>query len=191
MENPAHNDDHFGHAIHEAIRHSGREAVYRNLLRLAGIQNNPDDTLTIVSNLGVHPLPNEYLRGTVFIASEGSLDFSSMEMIHREFTVILKKTARMLKSREWHTVYIVPFGPAPLSMQIKLLVYRVCGIETIEVMHHPYLPRVDISINLRDLIVQADQPDANINSPSLSEMLRTYGMTPGITGLPPSLSDKK
>ena len=191
MNSPADSDEDFERAINEAIEHSGRGTVYRNLLRLAGIQDNPDDTLTIVANLGVHPLPNEYLRGTIFVASQGSLDFSSPEMIHREFTSVLKDTARMLKSREWHTVYIVPFGPAPLSMQIKLLVYRVCGIETIEVMHHPTLPRVDISINLRELIVQADYPSVNFNSTSLSEAMRNYGLMPGITGLSTMLPDKK
>jgi hypothetical protein len=188
MNSPAEDDGLFSRAIGEAVEHSGRETVYRALLRLAGLKNNPDDTLTIVTNLGVHGLPNEYLRGSVYVASHGSLDFSTPESIHREFSEVLKRLAQVLKSKEWHTVYIVPFGPAPLSMQIKLLVYRVCGIETIEVMHHPSMPRVDISINLRELIVQSEYP---AYFGPLTEAMLNYGVTPGITGLTPPLPDKK
>lgn len=182
MSSPANNDEVFSHAISEAIEHSGREAVYKALLRLSGVSNDPDDTLTIITNLGVHPLPNEYLRGTVYVASHGSLDFSTSESIHQSFSNVLKPLARLLKSKEWHTIYVVPFGPTPLSMQIKLLVYRVCGVETIDVMHHPTLPRVDISINLRELIVHSDYEQTTFGSDQ-ALMYRHNELNPGVAGL--------
>jgi hypothetical protein len=105
--------------------------------------------LTIVCNAGIHVLAARYRRGEVFAASEGSLDFSNAKSIKAEYQRILARTARKLKERPWHRVYIVPFGPTTLAMQVKLLVYRITGMESVDVAHLGGSARVDIQIDLR------------------------------------------
>src|SRR5437868_1942619 len=98
-------------ALNAALKAVGQEAVLHCLLKLSGGQRPEQDTLTIVTNVGVHNLPEEYVHGELFIASSGSLDFSSPESIHGEFRRILIRTAQKLKSKSWRKVYIIPFGP--------------------------------------------------------------------------------
>ena len=88
-------------------------------------------------NSGVQYLADEYLQGEVFICSEGSLDISTADFVHAEFRRVLMRAARKLNSREWTRVYIVPFGPTKLSMQLKLLVHRICGIGSTDLMTSP------------------------------------------------------
>lgn len=143
-------------ALEAALSTAGRDKVLQTLSALAEIESQESNILTIIMNEGVHYLPDEYKRGEVFVASQGSFDLSSHESVHEEFWQVLRATARKLKSRAWKRVYIVPFGPTPLSMQVKLLVYRVCGIESIEVMQVSGGLRLDVSIPLRELIVKSD-----------------------------------
>jgi hypothetical protein len=147
-------------ALNAASANVGAREVLRALANLSEHDLDTNFVITIVSNAGVHHLPEECQRGEMFIASQGSLDFSTSESIHDEFERILRRVARKLKSKEWRRVYVVPFGPTPLSMQIKLLVYRICGIESIEVMHIPGGPRVDIQFDLRRLIVESDSSES-------------------------------
>jgi len=144
-------------ALTEAINIAGREKVIKDLHRFKASKENARLTLSIIVNSGIHYLPPEYLRGEVFVASEGSLDLSSDESIRAVFRGVLMRTARKLKSRQWQRVYVVPFGPTPLSMQIKLLVYRICGIETIDVMNVPGRPRVDLAFDLRQLVIDSEE----------------------------------
>lgn len=143
-------------ALELALSTSGRTKVLQVLSDIAGKDAIERNTLTIVANEGVHHLSGEYKRGEVFIASRGSLDLSSTESVHNEFRRVMRATAQKLKSRAWKRVYIIPFGPAPLSMQIKLLVYRVCGFESIDVMNAAGNVRIDVALDLRDLIVDSD-----------------------------------
>jgi hypothetical protein len=147
--------DRFESRLQAAVIAAGPEAVEAALDRLADQSANAE-ALTIIVNEGVHHLPDEYRRGRVYVASRGSLDFSTPDTIHAEFTRILRDAARVLKSRQWRKVYLVPFGPSTLSMQLKLLVYRVTDLETVDVMHVPHGPRVDIALSLREIIVSAD-----------------------------------
>ena len=148
-------------AISAAVSAVGINAVRQTLLDLAdrgGVQES--HIITIITNAGVHHLPEDYRRGELFIASAGNLDFSTPESLHSEFTRVLNRVARKLKSKEWRRVYIVPFGPSALSMQIKLLVYKICDLESIEVMHVSQGPRVDVSIDIRQLIIDCDTPES-------------------------------
>ncbi len=144
----------FETALATAIDSVGREQVLAALSHLAQ-RSDIDRVLTIVVNAGVHHLPPEYHRGEVFVASEGTLNLSSAESIHAEFRRILLRTAGMLKSRAWQRVYIIPFGPTALSMLLKLLVYRVCAIESIDVVNVPGNRRVDLSFDLRQIIIDS------------------------------------
>lgn len=107
--------------------------------------------LTIISNAGVHPYHALHKRGEVYVASEGALDFSSKESAVSEIEAALLGVAKKLKEKRWSIVYLVPFGPAPLSMQIKSLVFKVLNIETIDVLHIGNGVHVDVCINPRTI----------------------------------------
>jgi hypothetical protein len=143
-------------ALTEALHTLGRAKVLDDLRQFKRKNFKDDLTLTVVVNSGIHYLPPEYLRGEVFIVSEGTLDLSSQEIIHEVFRKILMRAAKKLKSRPWRRVYVIPFGPTPLSMQVKLLIYRICGIESVDVMNVPGQPRIDLCLDLRQLIVDSD-----------------------------------
>lgn len=140
-------------ALEVALRAAGKTKVMQTLSNVAEMKAVEDD-LAIIVNEGVHHLDDEYKRSHVFIASQGSLDFSSPESVHAEYQRVLKATAQKLKSRSWKRVYIVP-GPTTLFMQIKLLVYRICGLQSINVMQLRGETRIDLN-NLRELIVDSE-----------------------------------
>lgn len=119
-------------------------------------KNNKKDILTIIVNKGIHPPPVKNLRGTIFYASEGNLDFSNANSVQSEFDAILKSTAKILKSKNWNQVCIIPFGPCALSMQIKLLVYRITRIETIDVFHLGKGKYIDLEVEQRSIISSAE-----------------------------------
>ena len=111
-----------------------------------------EHVLTIISNMGVHHIPENILVGEVFVASEGNLDFSTPKSIRKEIDRILGRISTKLKSKKWKHVYIVPFGPCIISMQIKLLVYRVTRIESVDLFYvgGEY---VELAIDQREIIV--------------------------------------
>lgn len=113
--------------------------------------DNHDNALTIISNAGVHPYHALHCRGEVYVASEGTLDFSSEESAVAEIESALIRVAKKLKEKRWGRVYLVPFGPAPLSLQIKSLVHKILDIETIDVLHVGNGAHVDICINPRTI----------------------------------------
>ena len=115
-----------------------------------------ENVLTIVVNKGVHHRPEEKLRGTILYASEGNLNFSSIESVHAELEGILKRVSRALKSTSWNRVYIVPFGPCALSMQIKLLVYRITRIESVEIFYLGDGEYKDLDLKQRNIIVNTE-----------------------------------
>ncbi|MDD0968504.1 MULTISPECIES: hypothetical protein [Pseudomonas] len=119
------------------------------------LPNAEPKTLTIIANGGVHPLQDIHKRGEVFFASMGSINFENIETAESELKDILTKVAHKLKSELWSKIYIVPFGPAILSMQIKSLVYKVLNQETIDVLHAGSGVHFDISIDTRSIAISA------------------------------------
>ncbi|VVD71894.1 hypothetical protein PAQ31011_00654 [Pandoraea aquatica] len=117
--------------------------------------NNSASVLTIVANGGVHPLRDDLLRGEIFVASQGSLDFSSRETAEKGIREALVGVAKMLKAKRWKTVYLVPFGPTVLSLGIKMLVYRILSQETVDVLHIGEGVHVDIQLDTRQISLEA------------------------------------
>ncbi|MBD3617856.1 MAG: hypothetical protein HUJ28_00025 [Chromatiales bacterium] len=140
--------------LEEALRSVGEGRLVEELTRLSKSAVENEGTLTIIANAGVHHLPEKLLRGQVFNASEGTLNFTSQESTKKEFEMILKKLAVKLKERDWKRVYLIPFGPANLSMLLKLLVYRVTHIETID-MFYCNGEYMELDIQIRPLVVDA------------------------------------
>lgn len=110
-------------------------------------------TLTIIANEGTHHLPDAYTRGEVYVATKGNLDFSSVDRVKAQYEKVIIDLSQKLKSRTWHQIYLIPFGHTTLCMQIKLLVYRVTRIETVDLFYDGRGNYSDLSIEQRDLIV--------------------------------------
>ena len=123
---------------------------------LRSMRPSENDVLTIISNLGTHPVPQEMVRGETFVASTGQLDFSTIDQVRNQYEEILGKVASKLKERNWTAVYILPFGHITLSMQIKLLVQKVLSIETIDIFHLGSGKYDFLKISQRPLIVDAE-----------------------------------
>lgn len=129
--------------------------VIESLLKDSIKKSNKNElVLTIVVNAGVHPISEDILRGEVFIASKGNIDFSSKLSIENEFKSILKNVSNKLQSKNWNKVYIVPFGPAVLSMLIKNLVYKILYINSIDVIHAGSGIHYDIDIDPREVAIE-------------------------------------
>lgn len=124
------------------------ESELENRLRSL-LQKDEEDVLTIIVNKGQHPLSESHVRGEIFVVSEGMLDLKNPNEV---FKGLLDKLAKKLKSKPWKRVYIVPFGPAALSMQVKLLVYRVLHMDSIDVLHIGNNDYIDIEVNQRDFL---------------------------------------
>tara|TARA_R110002049_G_scaffold49267_2_gene141146 strand:+ start:3755 stop:4198 length:444 start_codon:yes stop_codon:yes gene_type:complete len=118
---------------------------------------NDGSVLTIISNAGVHPYHDLHKRGEVFIASEGNIDFSSEEAAIREIEKILILVSKKLKEKRWKRVYLVPFGPAPLSLQIKSLVQKILDIETIDVLHIGNGQHIDLKLDPRKIAIKSSE----------------------------------
>lgn len=101
------------------------------------LPQNPDErTLTIIANAGVHEIPAQYLRGEVYSASHGNLDFSSAQTLHAGYTKILESLLEKLQERRWTKVYLIPTGHCTLPLQIKLFVYHILRIDTVDLFYH-------------------------------------------------------
>ncbi|PTQ77418.1 hypothetical protein C8R26_10864 [Nitrosomonas oligotropha] len=133
-------------AIEEFVRKYGESKLVDVLS-----PNRQEDILTIIANADVHPYHALHKRGEIFVASEGSLDFSTEESAVSEIESVLLRVAKKLKEKRWSCVYLVPFGPAPLALQIKSLVHKILDVETIDVLHIGNGAHIDIHINPRSI----------------------------------------
>ncbi len=141
--------------LEECLNKLGYDKLKDELNRVLSLHNG-EEVLTIIVNEGVHPHASVHDRGEVYIASRGNLDFSSKETSEEEFKKVLTGVASKLKSKIWKKIYLVPFGPSVLAMQIKLLVYRISHIETIDVLHAGNGVYYDLEINQRDIAISSD-----------------------------------
>ncbi len=111
----------------------------------------PNSTLTIISDRGVHHLPDAYKRGELYYVTE-PLDFKKLPSVENKYKEVLLKLATKLKSNQWKTIYLVPFGHNTLCMQIKLLVFRITRLETIDLFYNDG-SYTDLYIYQRDIIL--------------------------------------
>lgn len=140
-------------AVESYLERFGKDALMQKL-DAEGLQ---EDVLTIIANAGVHPFDALHKRGVVFFASQGNLDFTSKESALAEFRRVLHGVASKLMERRWSKVYLVPFGPAPLALQIKSLVHKVLDMETVDVLHVGGGVHIDVEIDPRKIAVDTGQ----------------------------------
>lgn len=91
--------------------------------------------LTIIGNEGIHSIPAEFIHGEVYVASRGSLNFSSKKTIENEYETILRDLFSKLNERSWGKIYFVPTGHTTLALQIKQLVYHVLRQSTVDLFY--------------------------------------------------------
>jgi hypothetical protein len=138
--------------LDELVRQYGTEATIALIKREMARQAS-GSALTIIANEGTHHLPDAFKRGEIYVATKGNLDFSSVDKVKLQYERVLSDLSQKLKSKNWHSVYLVPFGHSTLCMQIKLLVYRITRIETIDLFYDGKGNYADLSIEQRGLIV--------------------------------------
>lgn len=143
----------------EAVEAYIRENGESRLIEVLATTEN-DDVLTIIANAGVHPYDQLHIRGEVFEASVGTLDFSSRQSAIAAIESALLKTAKKLKEKRWNRVYLVPFGPAPLALQIKSLVHKILDVETIDVLHIGNGRHIDVAINPRPIAAKVKKSES-------------------------------
>ena len=102
---------------------------------LGEVGRNEGETLTIVSNGGLHRVPPEYENGEIYYASEGTFDLETVEQVNALLDAILIPLKEKLLSRKWKRIYLVPFGPAVISMAIKLAVFRILWMDTVDLFY--------------------------------------------------------
>ena len=149
---------HLRELVEKCVTELGEDAVTRALVTLESGhgQAGERDVLTIIANAGVHRVPDSCLRGEVLIASQGNWAVGSEEAMNREIRRILAKVARKLKQRPWRKVFLVPTGHPVVSMNIKLLVYRILRLNTADWMYLDGIYYI-IEIDQRVVAIEAER----------------------------------
>ncbi len=117
--------------LQEIVRRQGRDFVISEISKL----KNDANVLTIVSNVGLHPVPEDFVFGELYIASHGNLNFSTVSTVNLEINKVIQTLHAKLIEKNWSEIYLIPFGHSVLSMAIKLAVYRTLRIETNDIFY--------------------------------------------------------
>ena len=137
-----------------AVGAAGADRVAEVLTSLAR-RETLTDTLTLISNAGVHTIPDRYLHGDTYEVSHGDWVASTPAEVHEELTRLLHGLAHKLRSRPWRQVYLVPTGHPILTVNVKLLVYRLLRINTID-LYYKAGEYIEVHIDHRGLSLQTE-----------------------------------
>lgn len=132
----------------------GQARVTEVLAKLAQ-EKDGGHTLTLVANAGVHTIPNEYLRGEIYEVSRGNWIAQTHDELVEELAGLLSNLARHLRLRAWRKVYLIPTGHPVLTANIKLLVYRVLRLNTID-LYYKDGSYLEISIDHRAISLSTE-----------------------------------
>lgn len=127
--------DKLSDALAKAVKRRGTSAVSTALLALAQEPKEATRTLTIVGNGGMHAIPEEFIHGELYEATRGTIDLSKCESIGALYVSILRPLADKLREKAWERIYFIPTGPTTLALQIKLLVYHITRISTVDLLY--------------------------------------------------------
>jgi hypothetical protein len=122
-------------ALSRAIVFAGETRVIDALLALARGSVRPSEELTIIGNTGMHTIPEGFIHGDRYAVSHGNLDLSSLDAIRQGYASVLRLLADKLRERTWKKIYLVPAGPTTLILQIKLLVYHITRLSTVDLYY--------------------------------------------------------
>ena len=137
-----------------AVGAAGADRVAEVLTSLAR-RETLTDTLTLIANAGVHTIPDRYLHGDIYEVSRGDWAVSTPAEVHEELTRLLQGLAHKLRSHPWRRVYLVPTGHPILTVNIKLLVYRLLRINTMD-LYYRAGQYIEVHIDHRRLSLQTE-----------------------------------
>ena len=135
----------------------GEEVVLGEVRALA-LKNAPAASCTIVVNQGMHTIPDHLIVGEKFIFYEGSVDLSSEIALHRFTTSHLERLTVFLKSRKWKKVYLVLSGHVAMCVQVKLAVYRVTHVESVDWVFDGAGNYLKLDIPMRRILTSISPP---------------------------------
>lgn len=119
--------------LEELLEQEGTAKTKRLLKSL--ILDSTEPVLTIIANQASHRIPEKYLRGELYIASKGNLDFSKKSAVERQYKKIVQDLSAKLAEKNWKRIYLIPTGHVTLSLQLKSAVYRVTRLNTIDLFY--------------------------------------------------------
>jgi hypothetical protein len=136
------------------LRRYGARPLHDKLDELAAEGSKPG-TATILVNEGIHYFPETLFQGDRFVVYKGSLDLSNEGSLRAEVTHALSPLATFLMSKKWRKIYLVISGHAVVCMQVKLLVYRITHLETVDLVFDGAGNYLQLALSMRELIEQA------------------------------------
>jgi hypothetical protein len=122
-------------ALLRAVQKKGVDAIRAVLLSLGADAEDSMPCLTIIGNAGMHAIPANFVHGELYNVTQGTLDLSKAQSISEFYISVLRPLADKLRERPWKRIYFVPTGPTTLALQIKLLVYNVTRISTVDLFY--------------------------------------------------------
>jgi hypothetical protein len=122
-------------AVRLAVSAVGEDDVLAALQALRARPRPPLRELTIIANAGMHAIPSEHIHGQAYAASEGTLDLGSEASLRATYASILRALAERLREQAWQKIYLIPTGPTTLALQIKLLVYHITRLSTVDLFY--------------------------------------------------------
>jgi hypothetical protein len=137
--------------LQRAITTVGERKVADTLEKLGAAPPSHSVELTIIANSGMHSIPEEFIHGEKYVVSHGNLDLSSLESIESSYTLALRSLADKLRQRTWKNIFLIPTGPTTLTLQIKLLVYHVTRLSTID-LHYSQGKYFELDLNYRSYL---------------------------------------
>lgn len=107
---------------------------------------------TIVVNKGLHHFPEDILHGRVFYFSDSSLPMETRDVAEKWMSERLIKLKEFLHSQKWSEIYLLISGHAAACVQVKLAIYRITHIESIDIAFDGKGNYINIEIPMRRLL---------------------------------------
>jgi len=142
------NSNSYQDLVKKFIDEHGEEELKRYLENRLSSQ---DSVLTLIGNEGAHSIPKQYLHGEVYVVTTGNLDLSSKESTLAEYKKALSLLIAKLKEKQWSKVYLVPTGHTTLVLQVKVIVYNILRMGTVDVFYSKG-QYFEVDIDYRDLL---------------------------------------
>ena len=133
----------------------GADVVRHELERLT--ENvNAEQICTILINEGLHHFPDHLFVGKRFVFYKGGLDFSSEQALEADIVNRLIQLKIFLGTQKWKRIYTIISGHAAVCMQVKLAVYRITHLETIDWAFDGAGNYRKIELPLRQILLQGE-----------------------------------
>lgn len=134
------------------ITQFGTDEIGKALRRLERLRPS-QNSATIIVNEGVHKIPDALLRGEVYTVYRGSLDLTNETGLIDQLSDSLSDLADFLLSKKWSHIAVVISGHAIVNMQVKLLIYRITHLYTLDWVFDGKGSYLAMEIDLRSLIL--------------------------------------